>query len=81
MNGERKEIYTFQQGYSKAARISRTLWHTTVDIATIGLREVIGSLTEMYFNGQKLLYEVVFDDQDKIKRIHQIQNNPDLVKE
>jgi hypothetical protein len=81
VNGERKEIYTFQQGYSKAARISRTLWHTTVDIATIGLREVIGSLTEMYFNGQKLLYEVVFDDQDKIKRIHQIQNNPDLVKE
>lgn len=81
MNGEGKEIYTFQQGYSKAARISRTLWHTTVDIVTIGLREVMGSLTEMYFNGQKLLYEVVFDDQDKIKRIHQIQNNPDLVKE
>ncbi|MFV5264626.1 hypothetical protein [Acinetobacter courvalinii] len=42
---------------------------------------MIGSPTEMYFNGQKLSYEVVFDDQDKIKRIQQIQNNPDLVKE
>ena len=39
------------------------------------------SLSEIYFNGQQLSYEVVFDDQDKIKRIHQIQNNPDLVKE
>ena len=39
------------------------------------------SLSEIYFNGQQLSYEVVFDDQDKIKRIHQIQNHPDLVKE
>ena len=81
VNGERKEIYTFQQGYSKAARISRTLWHTTADIVSIGLWEVIGSPAEMYFDGQQLSYEVVFDDQDNIKRIHQIQNNPDLVKE
>ncbi|RGD88866.1 hypothetical protein [Acinetobacter sp. SWAC57] len=81
VNRERKEIYTFQQGYLKAARISRTLWHTTADIASIGLWEVIGSPAEMYFDGQQLSYEVVFDDQDNIKRIHQIQNNPDLVKE
>ena len=47
VNGERKEIYTFKQGYSKAARISRTLWHTTADIASIGLWEVIGSPVEM----------------------------------
>ncbi len=44
-NGERKEIYTFQQGYSKGARISRTLWHTTADIATI----------EIYFCGRLLV--------------------------
>lgn len=76
-----KRFILFQQGYSKAARISRTLWHTTADIASIGLWEVIGSPAEMYFDGQQLSYEVVFDDQDNIKRIHQIQNNPDLVKE
>jgi hypothetical protein len=60
VNGERKEIYTFQQGYSKAARISRPLWRTTADIATIGLWKVIGYPTEMYFNGQQLSYEVVW---------------------
>ncbi|USA47068.1 hypothetical protein NDN11_02740 [Acinetobacter sp. C26M] len=75
VNGERKEIYTFQQGYSKGARISRTLWHTTADIATIGLWEVIGSPTEMYFNGQQLSYEVVFDDRDNIKTAKLIQNS------
>ncbi|ENX17113.1 hypothetical protein F889_03489 [Acinetobacter colistiniresistens] len=73
-NGERKEIYTFQQGYSKGARISRTLWHTTADIATIGLWEIIGSPTEIYFNGQQLSYEVVFDDRDNIKSAKLIQN-------
>jgi len=49
---ENVKSYTFQQGYSKAARISRTLWHTTADIASIGLWEVIGSPAEMYFDGQ-----------------------------
>ncbi|MCU4378907.1 hypothetical protein [Acinetobacter haemolyticus] len=75
LNGERKEIYSFQQGYSKAARISRTLWHTTADIATIGLWEIIGSPTEIYFNGQKLSYEVVFDAQDKVKSSQLIHTN------
>ncbi|KXO81704.1 hypothetical protein AYL20_14175 [Acinetobacter venetianus] len=80
-NGERKEIYTFQQGYSKAARVSRTLWHTTADIATIGLWEIIGSPTEVYFNGEQLSYEVVFDDQDHIKSSQLIQNEPKTVSE
>lgn len=75
LNGERKEIYTFQQGYSKAARISRTMWHTTADIATIGLWEIIGSPTEIYFSGQQLSYEVVFDAQDKVKSSQLIHTN------
>nr|WP_277606400.1 hypothetical protein [Acinetobacter sp. NIPH 2699] len=75
LNGERKEIYTFQQGYSKAARISRTMWHTTADIATIGLWEIIGSPTEIYFSGQQLSYEVVFDAQDNVKSAQLIQTN------
>jgi len=81
VNGERKEIYTFQQGYSKAARVSRTLWHTTADIATIGLWEIIGSPTEVYFNGEQLSYEVVFDDQDHIKSSQLIKNEPKTVSE
>lgn len=81
VNGERKEIYTFQQGYSKAARVSRTLWHTTADIATIGLWEIIGSPTEVYFNGEQLSYEVVFDNQDHIKSSQLIQNEPKTVSE
>lgn len=75
IDGERKEIYTFQQGYSKAARISRTLWHTTADIAKIGLWEIIGSPTEIYFSGQQLSYEVVFDAQDKVKSSQLIHTN------
>ena len=60
------------------------MWNTTVSNFNLILSFLISyiiSLSEIYFNGQQLSYEVVFDDQDKIKRIHQIQNNPDLVKE
>lgn len=81
LNGERKEIYTFQQGYSKAAKISRTLWHTTADIGTLGLWEVIGSPTELYFNGRKISYEVIFDSQDQIKSYQIIQDQPAISKQ
>ena len=60
------------------------MWNTTVSNFNLILSFLISyiiSLSEIYFNGQQLSYEVVFDDQDKLKRIHQIQNNPDLVKE
>ena len=60
------------------------MWNTTVSNFNLILSFLISyiiSLSEIYFNGQQLSYEVVLDDQDNIKRIHQIQNNPDLVKE
>ena len=60
------------------------MWNTTVSNFNLILSFLISyiiSLCEIYFNGQQLSYEVVFDDQDNIKRIHQIQNNPDVVKE
>ena len=75
--GERKEIYTFQQGYPKWAKVSRTFWHSAADVATLGLWEVIGSPTEVYFSGQQLSYEVVFDDQDKVKHTQLIKETAD----
>jgi len=35
----------------------------------------------MYFKGQQLSYEVVFDDQDLIKNSQPIQNEPKTVSE
>ena len=43
------------QGYSKANKISRAVWHGAADVFTLGLWEIIGTPTESAFNGKKLL--------------------------
>ena len=48
-NGKRYEIYTFMQGYSKANKISRAVWHGAADVFTLGLWEIIGTPTRISF--------------------------------
>lgn len=79
--GERKEIYTFYQGYTKWQKVGRTFWHSAADVATIGLWEVIGTPTEVYFSGKKLSYEVTFDAQDRVKHAQVIQTQPPVTEE
>ncbi|WP_423854504.1 hypothetical protein [Acinetobacter guillouiae] len=66
-NGKRYEIYTFMQGYSKANRISRAVWHGAADVVTFGLWEIIGTPTESAFNGKKTSYEMIFDSDDHLE--------------
>ncbi|MFW1745688.1 hypothetical protein ACG9XW_05575 [Acinetobacter guillouiae] len=66
-NGKRYEIYTFMQGYSKANKISRAVWHGAADVVTFGLWEIIGTPTESAFNGKKTSYEMVFDADDHLE--------------
>lgn len=66
-NGKRYEIYTFMQGYSKANRISRAVWHGAADVVTFGLWEIIGTPTESAFNGKKTSYEMIFDADDHLE--------------
>ncbi|BAP36871.1 hypothetical protein AS4_19310 [Acinetobacter guillouiae] len=66
-NGKRYEIYTFMQGYSKANKISRAVWHGAADVVTFGLWEIIGTPTESAFNGKKTSYEMVFDADDRLE--------------
>ncbi|WP_130802719.1 hypothetical protein [Acinetobacter ihumii] len=65
-DGQRVEIYTFQQGYSKLNKTSRVIWHGLADVASAGLWEVIGTPAESYFDGKKLSYQIVFDQQDHV---------------
>jgi len=66
-NGKRYEIYTFTQGYSKANKISRAVWHGAADVVTFGLWEIIGTPTESAFNGKKTSYEMIFDADDHLE--------------
>ena len=67
--GKRVDVYAFTQGYSKAARVSRTIGHGAADVFTLGLWEVVGTPTEAAFNGTPVVYEVTYDASDRIENV------------
>ena len=67
-NGRRHEIYTFTQGYSTINKVGRAFWHGAADVATIGLWELFGTPAETVFNGKKMSYELIFDENDQLER-------------
>ena len=67
--GKRVEVYAFTQGYSKAARVSRTIGHGAADVFTLGLWEAVGTPTEAAFNGSRVVYEVTYDTADRIESV------------
>ena len=71
--GKRVEIFTFNQGYSTANRVSRTIFHGVADVATLGLWEVVGTPTEAAFDGKQKAFEVTYDHNDRAETIIQLQ--------
>ncbi len=67
--GKRVEVYAFTQGYSKAARVSRTIGHGVGDVLTFGLWEAVGTPTEAAFDGNHVAYEVTYDSADRIESV------------
>ena len=67
--GKRVEVYSFTQGYSKAARVSRTIGHGAADVFTLGLWEAVGTPTEAAFNGKRVAYQVTYDASDRIEKV------------
>jgi hypothetical protein len=68
-DGKRVEVHSFVQGYSKGARVSRTIAHGTADVLTLGLWEVAGTPAEAIFDGTRVAYEVTYDAGDRIERV------------
>ncbi len=68
-NGQRVDVYAFRQGYSKAARVSRTIGHGAADVLTLGLWEMVGTPTEAAFNGKRVVYEVTYDASDRVETV------------
>ena len=66
--GEGKiDVFKFTEGYSKGAKVGRALFHGAADVLTLGLWEVVGTPTEMYFSGDQMTVKVTYDHKDKIK--------------
>jgi len=67
--GCRTDVFSFVQGYSKGAKASRVVLHGAADFLTLGLWEVVGTPTEATFHGEKMYYEVTYDERDKVSAV------------
>ena len=68
-DGKRYDIFIFVQGYSDGAKAGRVLFHGTADILTMGLWEVIGTPAEAVFDGDKIAYQVRYDECEVIDQV------------
>lgn len=68
-NNKRTDYFSFVQGYSKGAKAGRAVLHGAADVLTLGLWEVIGTPAEVTFSGDKVIYEVIYDKDDKVEKV------------
>ncbi len=68
-DGKRVDMFSFTQGYSKGAKTGRALFHGAADVVTFGLWEVVGTPTEMVFDGKKMSFEVTYAADDRVEKI------------
>ncbi len=68
-DGKEYEIFKFVQGYSTGAKVGRAVFHGVADVLTIGLWEIVGTPTELVFDGDQMAYEVSYDEEDRIDKV------------
>jgi hypothetical protein len=67
--GKRVDVFSFVQGYSQGTKSIRAIFHGVADVFTLGLWEVVGTPTESALNGDKLMYEVTYDANDRVEKV------------
>ena len=68
-DGKRMEIYKFNKGYGKGAKVGRAFAHGVADVFTFGLWEVVGTPTEVVFDGKEMAYQIHYNEDDKIETV------------
>lgn len=68
-DGQKTDIFSFTQGYSKGAKTGRAVFHGLADVFTLGLWEAVGTPTESAFDGTKVSYQIDYDTTDKVKKV------------
>ncbi len=63
------DTFRFVQGYSTGAKVGRAVFHGVADVLTIGLWEVVGTPAEAIFDGDKMAYEVSYDEENRVDQV------------
>ncbi len=72
-NGKKTEMFVFVQGYSKTAKTGRVIFHSVADVLTLGLWEIVGTPTELVFNGDEMAFHVSYDENEHIDEVNILQ--------
>ena len=67
------DIFSFKQGYGKAAKFGRAMFHGVADIATLGLWEIVGTPVESSFDGNNTAYQITYDENGNVKTVVQLK--------
>ena len=70
---ETVDIFSFKQGYGKAAKFGRMMFHGVADVATLGLWEIIGTPVESGFDGNNIAYQITYDQNDNVNTVVQLK--------
>lgn len=70
---ETVDIFSFKQGYGKAVKFGRMMFHGVADVATLGLWEIIGTPVESGFDGNNIAYQITYDQNDNVKTVVQLK--------
>lgn len=65
----RTDVFAFKQGYSKPVKAGRMVAHGAADILTYGLWELVGTPSELYFDGTDVQLSVNYDATDKVESV------------
>ena len=65
----RIDIFQFKQGFDASTKTARALVHTTADVFTLGLWEVVATPAEAFFGAKDMGIKVFYDENDKVKNV------------
>lgn len=73
--GKKCDVFSFVQGYSKGAKVGRSVFHGAADVLTLGLWEVAGTPIEAMADGNEVKVEVFYDANDTVERVKVIKGS------
>ena len=68
-DGKKTDVYSIIQGYSSGTKASRVFLHGAADVMTLGLWELVGGSVEGSYNGEKVSFQVIYDEKDLVKKV------------
>jgi len=71
-NGTDYDLFMFVDGYTSGGKTGRTVGHAAASIMTLGLWEIVGTPLESSFDGDKMSFEVCYDENRKAAMVKQL---------